>query len=256
MYREIHTQLCHIVCNQRGSFAFILLISLINMSSAVPLILFGGSFDPIHNGHLWMAHSVFQQFEEVKIQPEIHFLPTACSPFKKTQTSAKHRLAMLRLALRDTPFGIDKTEIFSTSTPFTIDTLNQIRQRIGSERPLIFMMGQDSLDSLPRWKGGFELLEKTHLWVFPRVDGKKTDLLTLPKEIQSREIVTIENLCNKPNGLIYLNKNTPPFLSSSSIREHSATSVQSKLLKKWLPPRVLAYNRRTKLYGFTSPYES
>ena len=226
------------------------------MSNVVPLVLFGGSFDPIHNGHLWMAHSVFQQFKEINVQPDIRFLPTACSPFKQTQTSAKHRLNMLRLALRDTPFAIDKTEIHSTSTPFTIDTLNTIRQRIGSERPLIFMMGQDSLDSLPRWKGGFELLEKTHLWIFPRVDGENTDFLTLPNEIQSREIFNIENLYDKANGLIYLDKNTPPHLSSSAIREHSATSAQSKLLKKWLPPRVLAYNLKTKLYGFTSPYES
>jgi len=226
------------------------------MSNAVPLVLFGGSFDPIHNGHLWMAHSVFQQFSAINIQPEIRFLPTACSPFKKTQTSAKHRLDMLRLALRDTPFAIDKTEIYSTLTPFTIDTLNTIRQRIGSERPLVFMMGQDSLDSLPRWKGGFELLEKTHLWIFPRVDDKKNDFPTLPNEIQNKQIFNVEDLCLNPNGLIYLDKNNPPPLSSSSIREHSATSELSMLLKKSLPPRVLAYNRKTKLYGFTSPYES
>lgn len=256
MYRENHGYLCDIVHHIDDRFVFILLISLINMSNTVPLVLFGGSFDPIHNGHLWMAHSVFQQFEEINVQPDISFLPTACSPFKKTKTSAKHRLDMLRLALRDTPFAIDKTEIYSTSTPFTIDTLTTIRQRIGSERPLIFMMGQDSLESLPRWKGGFELLGKAHLWIFPRVDGKKTDLLTLPDEIQSSEIFNIGNVFSKPNGLIYLDKVTPPDLSSSSIREHAATSEQSKLLKKSLPPRVLAYNRKTKLYGFTSPYES
>ena len=226
------------------------------MSNAVPLVLFGGSFDPIHNGHLWMARSVFEQFKEIDIQLDIRFLPTACSPFKQTQTSAKHRLDMLRLALRDTPFSIDKTEIYSTSTPFTIDTLNSIRQRFGSTRPVIFMMGQDSLDSLPRWKAGFELLKKTHLWIFPRIDEKKTDSLTLPTEIQNKQIFNLKDLCLNPNGLIYLDNNTPPHLSSSLIREHSATSEHSILLKKSLPSRVLAYNRKTKLYGFTSPYES
>lgn len=226
------------------------------MSNIVPLVLFGGSFDPIHNGHLWMAHSVFQQFNDVDIQPQIRFLPTACSPFKQTQTSAKHRLHMLKLALRDTPFAIDKTEIYSTSTPFTIDTLNIVRKRVGSTRPLIFILGQDSLDSLPRWKGGFNLLDKTHLWIFSRIDGKKTDHLTLAAEIQNKQTFNIEDLYLKPNGLIYLNKRIPPHFSSSSIREHSATSELSILLKKSLPPRVLAYNRKTKLYGFTSPYES
>lgn len=226
------------------------------MSNIVPLVLFGGSFDPIHNGHLWMAHSVFQQFNHVDIRPEIRFLPTACSPFKQTQTSAKHRLHMLKLALRDTPFSIDKTEIYSKLTPFTIDTLNIIRQRVGSTRPLVFIMGQDSLDSLPRWKGGFGLLEKTHLWIFPRADDNKTDCLNLPAEIQNRQTFNLEDLSTKANGLIYLDKNTPPHLSSSSIREHSATSDPSILLKKSLPPRVLAYNRKTTIYGLTSQYES
>ncbi|MBC7750350.1 MAG: nicotinate (nicotinamide) nucleotide adenylyltransferase [Candidatus Saccharibacteria bacterium] len=226
------------------------------MSNIVPLVLFGGTFDPIHNGHIWMAHSVFQQFNEVGIHAEIRFLPTACSPFKKTQTSAKHRLDMLRLAIRDTPFAIDKTEIYSTSTPYTIDTLNTIRERVGSLRPLIFIMGQDSLDSLPQWKGGFELLEKTHLWIFPRMNGKKTNFLTLPTEIQNKQSFNPKDLYLNRNGLIYLDKYNPPPLSSSSVREHSATSELSILLKKSLPPRVLAYNRKTKLYGFTSPYES
>ncbi len=227
------------------------------MSNVVPLVLFGGSFDPIHNGHLWMANDVYQQLKGMNIQSEIRFLPTACSPFKETQTSAKHRLSMLRLALRDTPFAIDKTEIYSAPPNFTIDTLIKVRQRIGAARPLIFMIGQDSLDSLPRWKGGFELLDKTHLWIFPRADGEKVDNFALPPEIQNRQISNIEALSTKPSGLIYLDKNTPPDVSSSLIREHSATSEASKLLKKSLPSRVLAYNRKTKLYyGLTSPYES
>ncbi len=227
-----------------------------NTKNSIPLVLLGGSFDPVHHGHLWMAYSVFEQLNEVGIVPEIRFLPTACSPFKQTQTSIKHRLAMLRLALRNTPFSIDKTEIYLASTPFTIDTLTIMRQKIGLVRPLIFVMGQDSLNSLSRWKGGFGLLEKTHLWIFPRMDGKKTEDVILPNEIQNRQIFNVEELSVKQNGLIYVDQNTPPPLSSSAIREYSATSEHAKLFKKSLPPRVLAYNRKIKLYGFTSPYES
>ena len=226
------------------------------MSSTIPLVLFGGSFDPIHKSHLWMAHSVLQQFNDVDIQPEIRFLPTACSPFKTTQTSAKHRLTMLKLALRDTPFLIDKTEIHLPPPNFTIDTLALIRKRIGSERPLIFVMGQDSLESLPRWKGGFELLNKTHLWIFPRMNGDKADSIVLTDALQDRQVVKVKNLSESPNGLIFFDHQTPPNLSSSDVREHAKTSDFAKLLKKSLPPRVFEYNRKTKLYGGTTQYES
>ena len=226
------------------------------MSNMIPLMLFGGSFDPIHNSHLWMAYSVLTQFNDIDIQPEIRFLPTACSPFKITQTSAKHRLTMLKLALRDTPFLIDKTEIHLPPPNFTIDTLALIRKRIGLERPLIFVMGQDSLKSLPRWKGGFELLDKTHLWIFPRITGDQSESFILNDALQNRLTLNAKNLSESANGLIFIDHQTPPNLSSSEVREHAKKSDFVKLLKKSLPPRVFEYNRKTKLYGGTTQYES
>ena len=226
------------------------------MSNMTPLVLFGGSFDPIHNSHLWMAHTIYQQFIDLGITPEIRFLPTACSPFKSTQTSAKHRLTMLKLALRDTPFLIDKTEIHLPPPNFTIDTLALIRQHIGLERPLIFVMGQDSLESLPRWKGGFELLNKTHLWIFPRINGDQAESIVLDNVLQNKRVLKVENLSESANGLIFLDHHKPPKLSSSEVRAQVKTSDATKLLKKSLPPRVFEYNRKTKLYGGTSQYES
>ncbi len=226
------------------------------MSNTAPLVLFGGSFDPIHKSHLWMAHTVYQQLTNCGIKPEIRFLPTACSPFKSTQTSAKHRLTMLKLALRDTAFLIDKTEIHLPPPNFTIDTLALIRKRIGLERPLIFVMGQDSLESLPRWKGGFELLDKTHLWIFPRINGEQAESIVLDDVLQNKQVLKVKNLSESANGLIFLDHQTPPNLSSSDVREHAKTSDFAKLLKKSLPPRVFEYNRKTKLYGGTTQYES
>jgi nicotinate-nucleotide adenylyltransferase len=226
------------------------------MSNTAPLVLIGGSFDPIHNSHLWMAHAVYRQFVEQGITPEIRFLPTAGSPFKATQTSTKHRLAMLKLALRDTPFLIDQTEVHLAPPTYTIDTLTLIRQRIGFERPLIFVMGQDSLESLSRWKGGFDLLNKTHLWIFLRISGDQVKSIELVDELSNRQVLDVENLNEQANGLIYLDQNTPARLSSSEVRKHAITSDFAKLLKKSLPPRVFAYNRKTKIYGGTSPYES
>jgi len=227
------------------------------MTETAPLILLGGSFDPIHNGHLWMAHEVYRHCLALDISAEIRFLPTARSPFKHTQTSAKHRLAMLRAALRDTPFGIDRTEVYSPPPTYTLDTLTRIRARIGSARSLIFVMGQDSLESLPRWKGGYELLALTHLWVFPRLEPtanpQAQPSMTLAAELTARHTTTLQSLQQQPSGLIYLDDQMPPAISSSHTRQHLATT---ELFKNSLPKRVIKYNESTKLYGFTSPYES
>ena len=225
------------------------------MTDTAPLILLGGSFDPIHQGHLWMAYEVHRQCLACQIAPELRFLPTARSPFKQTQTSAKHRLAMLKAALRDTPFSTDKTEIFLDPPTYTLDTLGKIRAKIGATRPLIFVMGQDSLESLPHWKGGYDLLALTHLWIFPRLNPKQEPAqpLTLPAELSSKQVTSIRSLAQNPSGLIYLDEQAPPAISSSHTRQHLATT---ELFKNSLPKRVIKYNKRTKLYGFTSPYES
>jgi nicotinate-nucleotide adenylyltransferase len=242
---NLYARLCTIVFN-----------SLILMLQFPPLILLGGSFDPVHNGHLWMANAVNQELKSINTASEIRFLPTAGSPFKNTATSTKHRLAMLKRALRDTPFSIDKTEVYLPPPTYTLDTLGLIRQRIGSDRSLIFVLGQDSFESLPRWKGGYELLKLTHLWVFPRAMQVKQACPKLPEVLMEEKASSIRQLLEKPQGLIFIDEKIPPEISSTLIRQHLATSEQVKLLKKSLPTRVMGYNKSTKLYGFTSPYES
>ncbi|MEY4515773.1 MAG: nicotinate (nicotinamide) nucleotide adenylyltransferase [Pseudomonadota bacterium] len=203
-----------------------------------PLILLGGSFDPIHGGHLALAWAVYAQCP----QAEIRLMPTAQSPFKHTKTSRKHRLAMLRLALRDTPFQIERCEMYSTPPVYTIDTLTHIRQQIGTTRSLIFVMGQDSLLSLHKWKGGLDLLDKTHLWVFARASQQHP--LKLSDELQSSAVDQPKMLENSPAGRIYLDPFLPPNISSTQLR--SQLSRTSSLV----PARVWAYNRKSFLYGF------
>ena len=203
-----------------------------------PLILFGGSFDPVHIGHLALAHTVHARMPEA----QLCFMPTAQSPFKTAQTPARHRLAMLRLALRDTPFGIERAELFGPTPSYSIDTLSHIRQRIGPDRPLIFILGQDSLDSLPRWKGGLALLQKTHLWVFCRTALHRP--IELSDELKIRQVNDPKMLENSPAGAVYIDPFVPPTISSTQIRAQLATS---RLL---VPKRVWAYNRKSFLYGF------
>lgn len=205
-----------------------------------PLVLIGGSFDPVHAGHLWMAERLAQQQPNARIE----FLPTAGNPFKQTQTRPQQRLAMLKSALRESAFGINRSEIFATAPTYTLDTLQKIRQQIGTQRPLIFVLGQDSLLSLPRWKGGLALLGLTHLWVFARPDHSSADV---PEWAIAYLSLKPELLQQQTHGLIYLDPRAPPAISSSQIRHNI------HLHRPLVPKRVWTYNQRAHLYGFAKP---
>jgi nicotinate-nucleotide adenylyltransferase len=208
-----------------------------------PLVLIGGSFDPIHLGHLWMADAIAQTLPTACIK----FLPTAGSPLKHTQTSAKHRLAMLRLALRDTPYQIDRHEIYKKQPIYTVDTLQQIRHQLGADRLLIFVIGQDSLESLDRWKNYQQLFIYSHFWVFPR--SSISQPYRVPPTFESRYTQQPDLLTQTAAGLIYLDQRTPPCISSTKIRQHLATS------RPLVPKRIWEYNQSALLYGSTSSYE-
>lgn len=174
---------------------------------------------------------------------QIQFLPTAGNPFKHTQTHPEHRLAMLRLALRDTSFQINRCEIFAAPPTYTVDTLQNIRQQITAERPLIFVMGHDSLVKLPHWKGGLSLLNLTHLWVFPRPDQSNT---ATPDWVLAKHCHDPQQLQHQASGLIYIDQRIPPAISSSQIRQ------APHRYRALVPQRVWAYNQRAHLYGFAN----
>lgn len=210
------------------------------VSSTSPLILIGGSFDPVHTGHLWMAEQLAHDYPSATIE----FLPTAGNPLKQTQTRPAHRLAMLKCALRDSDFGINHSEIFAAAPTYTLDTLQKIRQQIGLQRPLIFVLGQDSLLSLPRWKGGLALLGLTHLWVFARPEHGSAAVPDWTSAFISQKPDLLQQ---QAHSLIYLDPRAPPSISSSQIRHNI------HLHRPLVPKRVWTYNQRAHLYGFAKP---
>ena len=112
--------------------------------------LYGGSFDPVHYGHLLLAECCR---EELRLDA-VWFLPAAISPFKKeqSQTGAKHRVEMLKLALAGhEAMNVSTLEIDRGGVSYTVDTLNEIHQQ-QPEAELFFLMGADSLLELPTWR--------------------------------------------------------------------------------------------------------
>ena len=119
------------------------------------LALYGGSFDPIHHGHLILAR---QALEQLKLEKVI-FIPASESPFKPDHTTsgASHRLSMVRLAIKDEPrFALDTLEVEGSAPSYTIDTARAYQQRYPTDE-LFFLVGEDHLKTLPQWNNFDEL---------------------------------------------------------------------------------------------------
>lgn len=135
--------------------------------------LFGGSFDPIHEGHVAIAAAAKRQFGLSRVL----FMVARLSPFKSgSHASAADRLAMARLACAgDESLEVSDLEILREGPSFTIDTVEQLRARAPGEE-LHLIVGADSLLQFPRWRRAVELLHSTPVLVAPR-GGVGIDIL-------------------------------------------------------------------------------
>ena len=135
------------------------------------IALFGGSFDPVHKGHLAIAEEACRccRFDR------FFFVPAALSPFKHPGTvSADFRLKMLEDALKgvpDLPVEIDRSEIDRGGLSFSIDTIRSVRNRF-PEASVTWIAGDDILPDLPRWKDPEELSRMTDFLIFRRSGGE------------------------------------------------------------------------------------
>jgi nicotinate-nucleotide adenylyltransferase len=138
----------------------------------------GGTFDPVHNGHLIVAEVVRKRLNLA----EVIFVP-AGQPWLKADkpiTPAKHRLQMLRLSLADRPyFKISTLEIERAGPSYTIDTIIELRSKINAVDELFFILGQDNLAQLPQWREPSRLIQLCYLVAVSRPGSPRPNLKTL-----------------------------------------------------------------------------
>ena len=138
-----------------------------NHNSTVQRIgLFGGSFDPVHLGHLLVAQAAMEELELARL----FFIPTAQSPFKPDSkpAPANERLRLLRLALAGkTNCEIDEQEIRRGGVSYTIDTLRDYARRF-PQAQLFYLIGADNVTSLPQWREANELARLAEFVAIPR----------------------------------------------------------------------------------------
>jgi len=192
----------------------------------------GGTFDPVHNGHLIVA-------EEVKTRlnlAEIIFVP-AGQPWLKVDrpiSPAEHRLQMLRLALADKSYFKRSTiEIERTGPSYTVDTITELRGQLGSEDELFFILGWDSLAELPQWREPSRLIKMCYLVAVPRPGYPRPKLKTLE--------VIIRGLSQR----VMLMKKPEIDISASAIRERVARGLSIRHL---VPEPVNRYIKEHGLY--------
>lgn len=215
------------------------------MSSSVPRVYYGGTFDPVHHGHLAIARAARDA-----LQAEIRMLPAADPPHRPTPgASAADRVEMLRLAIQgQAGLVLDVREIERGGRSWTVDTLLELRARYGADAPIAWLVGADSFAGLHTWKDWRGLFELTHFVVAERV-GSPLDGLPAPEPgcaLEGRWASDPEVLHRTPAGRIYR--------LHQPLQMHSATELRHRVAagEPWehlLPARVADYIRHHGLYG-------
>jgi len=222
-------------------------ITTMTESSPALIGLYGGSFDPVHKGHVATAEELLDRFPF----REIRLLPAACSPLKQAATANHHRLAMLELALANTPaLMIDARELRRPPPSYSIDTLREVRAELGPTSPLVFIMGLDSFLDLPHWKDWQRLTDVAHLLVVSRPGSHPVFAPELAGWLEKHRIDSAESLESRPAGGVLLIETAPHAIASRDIR---AAICTGRPTSDWLAPAVRDYIDTHHLYAGDSP---
>lgn len=208
--------------------------------------LFGGTFDPVHLGHLI---PVSEAAKEVGID-RIRLLPCHIPPHKASpRVGAAQRLAMLRLVCEEWPlFEVDDRELKRHAPSYSVDTLTEYRREQGHS-PIVFFMGMDSLQSLPTWHRWQELITLCHFVVCQRGEFQPPMAVEIKDFLARHQCFKPADLHAREAGCIYLAKTPLVPLSSTALRQALAAGQVDEAL---LPKRVLAYIQKHGLYGWNA----
>lgn len=215
--------------------------------------LFGGTFNPIHRGHVMVAKEVQQRYRLAAI----HFIPSALPPHKTRGilATAADRYRMACMALADEPvFSVSDIEIQRPGTSFTIDTLQHFKTLQPDGLQLFFMVGLDAFLEIHTWKSFRQLFDLAAFIVMARPQSPKPDqdMKTLAIQFAKERISDAyalsaggDALIHPRKQVIYLAPVTPVDISSSRIREMIS---QGRPIKQWVAPSVADYIEEKGLY--------
>jgi len=200
-----------------------------------PLAIFGGTFDPIHIGHLRAAWEASEALDA-----EVRIVPAKIPPHRPQPiASANERVAMLRAALvGQGRLQLDLRELEREGPSYTFDTLASLRAEIGGERPLVLLIGADAFAGLSTWHRWRELFDLAHVCVLTRPAQIPAMPDALAAEVAARKMPDIAGLREAPSGKVL-----DMVVSALGI---SATRIRALLAEgrtpRWLVPQALIDN--------------
>ncbi|HLY96872.1 MAG: nicotinate-nucleotide adenylyltransferase [Sideroxydans sp.] len=214
-----------------------------------PIGILGGTFDPIHNGHLRIAQEALEQCE----LSQVRFVPSGTPPHRAApKAPAKARWEMVRLALNGHPdFLVDVHEVFRTDPCYTVETLTALRAELGAEQPLCLILGGDAFLQLHTWHEWKRLFGLAHIVVLQRAGGPPLGNAmasadaALQAEYRARLAPGAAALHETPNGAIFVADMPALEISSTDIRRRCA---EGKSLRYLMPDVVINYINTHSLY--------
>jgi len=210
--------------------------------------IYGGTFDPVHNGHLKVARGVQKLFE----LDEVILIPACVPPHKRGAgiTSAFHRFAMLALATEhDDNVTVSTVELDQPDRPYAVDTVARMQERVGSDCRLFFVMGADSWSEVTTWREWQRLLTMCDHIVVTRpgyelpTDERRGNVV----DIRGKDSAAIQVITDALSG-------PQVFVTDAVFEDVSATAIRAAArngqpgLTTMVPPEVANYIEKYELY--------
>ncbi|MGZ5032488.1 MAG: nicotinate-nucleotide adenylyltransferase [Usitatibacter sp.] len=217
-------------------------------STTAAIGLFGGTFDPVHFGHLRLATELAEAFR----LDQVIFIPAGL-PYQRGRSahaSNDERLTMLKLATgRDARFDVDDRELRRAGPSYTYDTLTEIRGERGPAASLVFLLGSDAFARIDTWHRWRDLFDLAHFAVAIRAGDEQWFTKgpgAFPKEIWPRITLNLREILGAPAGKVMTFSMTPLAISSTAMRSLAGEGASIRYLT---PDPVAEFIRSHHLYS-------
>ena len=211
--------------------------------------IYGGTFDPVHKGHVAVARRVLQLFE----LEEVLFVPACVPPHKSAISSAVHRFAMLALATaEDASLRISTVELDEPARPYAVDTVERLQLEMAAKRRLFFIIGADSWSEITTWHDWQRLLKMVDLIVVTRPGYELSEQAPSGVErvidMRGSSSAEISAALDRDSGPgVFLTDAVMMDISATAIRA-AARARDSQLLRELVPGPVANYIEKYELY--------